>query len=194
MKRMRVEAFAQLTGKLAHPRIYSGDKNRNTRILVRLRTEKRRHQRQLEKLALKIEPGAVFPAIPNGSDRQNDFADFFHWLFPFDAETPLIVPFHLCAETENKPASGVPREIPGDLRENSRTAWKCHRNARPETQARAMLGSQHERQEWFVCGFEGPDAIESRVVGKPCQRRHLFQLVYEQARVKLHRLLYSLLD
>src|SRR5262249_37083061 len=76
----------------------------------------------------------------------------------------------------------------------SRTAWKCHRNARPETQARAMLGSQRERQEWFVCGFEGPDTIESRVVGKPFQRRHLFQLVYEQARVKLHRLLYSLLD
>jgi len=50
-----------------------------------------------------------------------------------------------------------------------------------------MLGGQHERQEWFVRGFEGPDAIESRVIGKPCLRWHLFQLVYKQARVKLHR-------
>ena len=111
-----MKAFAQLTGELAHAPIYSGDKNRNKRIVMRLRTEKRRYQRELEKLALKIEPGAILPAIPNGSDRENDFADFFHRLFPFDAEPALVVRFHLCAETENESAFGVPREIPGDLR------------------------------------------------------------------------------
>src|SRR6516225_2346352 len=65
-----------------------------------------------------------------------------------------------------RPRINLPLEYrarsPGDLSENSRTAWKCHGNARPEAQTRAMLGGQHERQEWFVRGFEGPDAIESR--------------------------------
>ena len=53
VQRMGVETLAQFSSELAHASIHTGDKNWNSMIFVRFGAKERRHQRQLEKLALK---------------------------------------------------------------------------------------------------------------------------------------------
>ena len=49
-----------------------------------------------------------------------------------------------------------------------------------------MLGRKHERQKRLVRGLESPNAVETRVVGKACERGYLLQIVNQQARVEFH--------
>src|SRR5688572_28768855 len=50
-----------------------------------------------------------------------------------------------------------------------------------------MLRRKHQRQERLVRGFKRPDPIKTGIVGKPCKRRHLAEIMNQQARVKSHR-------
>ena len=78
---MGVETLAQFAGELAHASIHPGDEDGNSMIFVRFGVEKRSHQRQLEKLALKIESGLILPALPDRSHGEDHLAHFFHGLF-----------------------------------------------------------------------------------------------------------------
>jgi hypothetical protein len=99
---MGVETFAQFSGELAHASIHTVDKNWNSMIVVRRRAEKRRHQREIEKLALKIESGLILPAFPDRSHGKDPLAHFLHRSFPLDAEATLVMTFYLGAEAKNE--------------------------------------------------------------------------------------------
>ncbi len=174
---MNVKALAQLAGKFAHAAIDAGDEDRNARIFMGRRAEKRCHQRQLVEFSLIIEPCLMLPTVPQRVHGENVVAHFRHRLFPLNAEAPLVVPFDLGTETENKSAMGKARQIPSDLRRNRRTAREGHGDARAQTQTLAMLRRQHQRQKRLMGSFKGPDAVESQLIGKARQRRHLAEIV-----------------
>ncbi len=160
---------------------------------MRRRAEERRHQGQFEIFSLKIEPGLILPTVPDRSDGENDFAHLLHRLVPADAEATFVVAFHLRAEAENKSAFGKPRQVPTDMRENGRTACKRNGDARAQAQTGAMLRREHQRQERVVCGFKRPDPVKPCLIGEPRQRRHLAEVVNQQARVKFHHQPYRLI-
>src|SRR5262245_1707583 len=128
---MRMEALTQLTGELAHPPIHSCDENRNAIKCVRLRTEKRRHQIELEILSAKIESCAIMPAIPESSDGANYVPHFCYRIFPLDPEASLVVTLYLRAEPENKTTSGEFGEIPCEIGQDRRAACERHGDACP---------------------------------------------------------------
>ncbi len=176
---MGMEALAQLAGELAHAPVHTGDKDWNAMVFVRRRTEKRRHQAELEKLARVIQSRLILPAIPNRAHGENDIAHLVHRPLPFHAEAPLDVTLHLRAEAENEPPLRIAREIPGDGGQDRRAARKSHGDAGSQADPLAVLRSKHQRQKRFVRGFKRPDTVKAGIVGEARHGRHLTETVDE---------------
>src|SRR5262249_37865725 len=118
MERMHVEAVAELAGEPRDVGIHAGDEDRHFWMFDRARAEEGRHQRVLVEFALEIELRAVLPAIPDRPQREDDLAEPLPRGFPFYAEAPLVVAFHLRAEAEDEAAARICLEVPSGVGEH----------------------------------------------------------------------------
>ena len=95
MQGVNVQPLSQFSGQPAHAGIHSGNKDGDIGIFVGARIEERRHQGELKKIASKVEPGSILPAIPKGTNCLYYLSQLFRWFFPGDAESTLVVSFNL---------------------------------------------------------------------------------------------------
>src|SRR4029453_10694425 len=100
--------------------------------------------------------GAVLPRVPDGAHRLDVLAHARHGRAPTDGEALLVVLAHLAAEAEHEASLGEALQIPGDLRDDHRGAWKGDRHGRTEPELGGVLGGDGERQEG-IAGRLGSD-------------------------------------
>ena len=64
---MGMKTITQLTSQTADIRVHSSDVDGNVRMFNRAGRKRWGHECELIKLALKVELGAILPAVPNSS-------------------------------------------------------------------------------------------------------------------------------
>src|SRR5262245_37909639 len=75
VERVNVEAVAELAREPCDVGIHARDVDRHLRVLDWTGAEERRHQRVVIELALEVELRAVLPAVPDCTQREDDFAE-----------------------------------------------------------------------------------------------------------------------
>ena len=119
-------------------------------------------------------------------DTVHHFAQTLAGRIPLHAEASLVVPFDLRAEAENEPAPRVRLQIPRDVREDHRAAWKCDGDRCAERYPSGRGRGRGERQKGIVLRFDRPQAVEAHVLGNSGVLRRFDEVSRLQHRVDLH--------
>ena len=133
-----------------------------TRVKVRC------HQCVPVVLAQEICRFAVLPRIPDGMHHHDVFPHPRRRGRPWDAESTLIVPFHLTAKAQGEAPLGVGLQIPGFLRQNEWATGKCNGHRRLQLHGIRCSGSKGHRQDGIMGKFTTAHIVIARLFCLPC--------------------------
>src|SRR5438034_3035728 len=186
VERVDVQTFADLAGHAAHVRVYDRDVDWDSWMLDRPGVEHGCHEVEAVELALEVEPGAGLPAVPDGPDRQHLLAKLRARRLELHRETPLVVPLHLRAESEDHPSTRRLLEIPRDVRSDHRAARERDSDGSAKLDTLSTCGGDSERQIRIVLCLGRPQAVVAHRLGLPRVLRNGSQIMGGHAGVELH--------
>src|SRR5262245_33189411 len=125
MQRMHMEAFTQLTREPTEMLVHTCHVDRDVRMLNRSWIEERRHQREFEKLAAKVQLLAGLPAVPHVTHGENVFAKAWGRMIPHHTEAALDVWFDLCAEPHDETTMTHRLQVPTNVCECHWATREC---------------------------------------------------------------------
>src|SRR5437867_11695433 len=186
VERVDVQTFADLPGHAAHVRVYARDVDWDSWMLDRPGVEHGCHEVEAVELALEVELGAGLPAVPDGPDCQHLLAKLRARRLELHRETPLVVPLHLRAESEDHPSARGLLEIPRDVCGDHRAAREGDSDGGAKFDTLSSRGGDSERQIRIVLRLRRPQAVVAHGLDLPRVLRNGTQIMGEHAGVELH--------
>jgi hypothetical protein len=137
-------AVGDARGGLQHHRAYRGHRDRDHRQPLRSGRKLRRHQREIVVPAFEVQLRAGFPSAPDGAQRLDILAQPRRRCDPGHAEPPLVVRFHLAAQSQHEAAVGM--ALRGPTRDWQRSSDCAETRWRPRWPASRVRSPARQRR------------------------------------------------
>ena len=171
-ERVAEHPVAHLAGRLGHQRADRGDHDPRLPMRVRPRVEERRHQIVCVEFALEVEFPVALPGIPDGADREHEFAHPRRRLRPGHRVAPRDVRLDLRAEPEREPAARERLDVVGLQRDRHRVASEGDDDRGADADAVCALGGDGAAEEGIDLRLERPPAVVAVALRRDrCVRR-----------------------